>query len=109
MDGTIPKAYQERLHFELDVIKKVGFAGYFLVVWDFVRYGRENQIPVGPGRGSVGGSLAADHDRGAGAPRFGNRAKEKRDGEGDREMLGVVHAKVSRVGCVKRTHDTRRS
>src|ERR1051325_9077552 len=40
-------------------IKKMGYPGYFLIVWDFIRYARENGIPVGPGRGSAAGSLAA--------------------------------------------------
>ena len=50
---------QNRLDFELDVIKKMGFAGYFLITQDFVKYARENNIPVGPGRGSAAGSLVA--------------------------------------------------
>ncbi|OGW88944.1 MAG: DNA polymerase III subunit alpha [Omnitrophica bacterium RIFCSPLOWO2_01_FULL_50_24] len=57
--GTIPREYEERLRHELHVIRKMGFSGYFLVVWDFVRYARERQIPVGPGRGSAAGSLVA--------------------------------------------------
>ena len=48
-----------RLNFELNVIKKMGFAGYFLIVMDFVDYSKKNNIPVGPGRGSVAGSLVA--------------------------------------------------
>jgi DNA polymerase III subunit alpha len=48
-----------RLNRELDVIKKMGFAGYFLVVWDFISYARSRGIPVGPGRGSAAGSLVA--------------------------------------------------
>ncbi|MGE5598995.1 MAG: DNA polymerase III subunit alpha, partial [Bacteroidota bacterium] len=51
--------YEERLAYELSVIAKMGFASYFLIVWDYVKYARENGIPVGPGRGSVGGSLVA--------------------------------------------------
>lgn len=51
--------YQTRLSSEMAMIKQMGFAGYFLVVWDFVRYARENSIPVGPGRGSAAGSLVA--------------------------------------------------
>ncbi len=51
--------YQTRLTSELAMIKQMGFAGYFLVVWDFVRYAKEHQIPVGPGRGSSAGSLVA--------------------------------------------------
>jgi DNA polymerase-3 subunit alpha len=58
--GTTPSdALEERLHHELAVIEKMGFAGYFLVVWDFIRYAREKGIAVGPGRGSSAGSLVA--------------------------------------------------
>jgi DNA polymerase III subunit alpha len=52
-------AIEARLAHELSVIEKMGFAGYFLVVWDFIRYAREQGIAVGPGRGSSAGSLAA--------------------------------------------------
>ncbi len=52
-------ALKERLDYELDVINKMGFAGYFLIVWDFVRFAHENGILVGPGRGSAAGSLVA--------------------------------------------------
>ena len=48
-----------RLDYELNVIKKMGFAGYFLIVMDFVKYSKKKNIPVGPGRGSVAGSLVA--------------------------------------------------
>jgi len=41
------------------VIEKIGFAGYFLIVWDFIRFARERGIAVGPGRGSAAGSLVA--------------------------------------------------
>ncbi len=51
--------YEERLNIEIETIKKMGFPGYFLIVWDFIRYAREQGIPVGPGRGSAAGSLAA--------------------------------------------------
>ncbi len=51
--------YEERLEKEVGVIRKCGFAGYFLIVWDFIRFARENHIPVGPGRGSAAGSLVA--------------------------------------------------
>lgn len=51
--------YWSRLEFELGVIGSMGFQGYFLVVWDFIRYAREHAIPVGPGRGSAAGSLVA--------------------------------------------------
>ena len=50
---------KERLDYELDVINKMGFAGYFLIVWDFVRFAHKNGILVGPGRGSAAGSLVA--------------------------------------------------
>jgi len=51
--------YRERLNSELGVIRDMGFAGYFLIVWDFVRQARDTQVPVGPGRGSAAGSLVA--------------------------------------------------
>ncbi len=51
--------YRERLKFELDIINQMGFPGYFLVVMDFIRWGKANGIPVGPGRGSGAGSLVA--------------------------------------------------
>jgi DNA polymerase-3 subunit alpha len=51
--------YQARLDLEVDLIVKMGFIGYFLVVSDFIRWSKRNQIPVGPGRGSAAGSLVA--------------------------------------------------
>src|SRR6185503_13603338 len=51
--------YQTRLTSEIQMIKQMGFAGYFLIVWDFVRYAKDHSIPVGPGRGSAAGSLVA--------------------------------------------------
>jgi DNA polymerase-3 subunit alpha len=51
--------YEARLEKEIGVIKRVGFSGYFLIVWDFIRYAKERGIPVGPGRGSAAGSLVA--------------------------------------------------
>lgn len=51
--------YRERLRFEIEVIKRMGFPGYFMIVWDFIRFARENGIPVGPGRGSAAGSLVS--------------------------------------------------
>lgn len=51
--------YESRLLHEIEVIKRMGYAGYFLIVWDFVRYAKEHGIPVGPGRGSSAGSLVA--------------------------------------------------
>ena len=53
------QVYADRLTFELDVINKMGFAGYFLIVADFIRWAKQNGIPVGPGRGSGAGSLVA--------------------------------------------------
>ncbi|MCH7611963.1 MAG: DNA polymerase III subunit alpha [Candidatus Marinimicrobia bacterium] len=57
--GDITPELQERLNHELDVIKKMGFAGYFLITRDFVKYAKDNSIPVGPGRGSAAGSLVS--------------------------------------------------
>ena len=51
--------YEERLNIELDVIRSMGFPGYFLIVADFIRWARDNGVPVGPGRGSGAGSLVA--------------------------------------------------
>jgi DNA polymerase-3 subunit alpha len=51
--------YEARLDMEIEVIKKSNFAGYFLIVSDFIKYAKEHDIPVGPGRGSAAGSLAA--------------------------------------------------
>ncbi|QWR77825.1 DNA polymerase III subunit alpha [Candidatus Magnetomonas plexicatena] len=51
--------YVDRFETELKVIKKMGFASYFLIVWDFINYARTQGIPVGPGRGSAAGSLVA--------------------------------------------------
>ncbi len=51
--------YAARLDYEIAMIRKMGYTGYFLIVWDFIRYGREQGIPVGPGRGSAAGSLVA--------------------------------------------------
>ena len=50
---------QKRAEYELDTIINMKFTGYFLIVWDFIRYARENNIPVGPGRGSGAGSIVA--------------------------------------------------
>src|SRR5438477_9136042 len=51
--------YERRLSYEIDMIKQMKYPGYFLIVWDFIRYARERGIPVGPGRGSAAGSLVA--------------------------------------------------
>src|SRR2546426_700673 len=58
-DDALRKSYKERLEYELDVIKRMQFPGYFLVVADFINYAKKNGIPVGPGRGSSAGSLVA--------------------------------------------------
>jgi len=51
--------YQKRLKDEIEIIENMKFPGYFLIVWDFIRYAKQKGIPVGPGRGSAAGSLAA--------------------------------------------------
>ncbi|MBF0378522.1 MAG: DNA polymerase III subunit alpha [Desulfamplus sp.] len=53
------KLYRDRLDYEIGVILNMGFSGYFLIVADFIRYAKENNIPVGPGRGSAAGSMVA--------------------------------------------------
>ena len=55
----LPEAVQERLDYELGVITETGYAGYFLITWDFIDWARRNGIPVGPGRGSAAGSIIA--------------------------------------------------
>ncbi|MBA2778125.1 DNA polymerase III subunit alpha [Billgrantia kenyensis] len=57
--AEIDKRYRERLDFELDIIIKMGFPGYFLIVMDFIQWAKDNDVPVGPGRGSGAGSLVA--------------------------------------------------
>ena len=51
--------YHERLRYEIDTIKEMGFAAYFIIVADFIRFGKNNGVPVGPGRGSAAGSMVA--------------------------------------------------
>ncbi len=58
-DEGIRHKYESRLEEELEIIKSMGFAGYFLIVSDFVNYAKQKNIPVGPGRGSAAGSLVA--------------------------------------------------
>lgn len=65
-EAALPEKYdpvtpevQKRLDYELDVINKMGFPSYFLIVWDYVKFARDHQIPVGPGRGSAAGSVVA--------------------------------------------------
>ncbi|MDJ0560244.1 MAG: DNA polymerase III subunit alpha [Microcystis sp. M53599_WE4] len=55
----IEPVYKERLEYELKMLQKMGFSTYFLVVWDYIKYARDHDIPVGPGRGSAAGSLVA--------------------------------------------------
>ncbi len=62
IDAMIPGAdmtYRQRLDYELSVISKMGYVDYFLIVWDFINYSKENGIMVGPGRGSAAGSVVA--------------------------------------------------
>lgn len=54
-----PKEYYERLYYELDVINRMGYVDYYLIVYDFIRYAKSKGIPVGPGRGSGAGSITA--------------------------------------------------
>ena len=54
-----PREYRQRLEYEISVISKMGYVNYYLIVWDFIRYAKENGIPVGPGRGSGAASIAA--------------------------------------------------
>ncbi|MDD4808754.1 MAG: DNA polymerase III subunit alpha [Bacilli bacterium] len=56
---TVNRIYLDRLNYELEVINKMGFCNYFLVVWDLIKYAKSNHILVGPGRGSAAGSLVA--------------------------------------------------
>ncbi|EGO61820.1 DNA polymerase III subunit alpha [Acetonema longum] len=62
LHGRYPQAgaaVLERMEFELAVIEKMGYASYFLIVWDFINFARTHQIPVGPGRGSAAGSIVS--------------------------------------------------
>ena len=54
-----PESYIERLEYEIGVISRMGYVNYYLIVWDFIRYAKENGIPVGPGRGSGAASIVA--------------------------------------------------
>jgi DNA polymerase-3 subunit alpha len=58
-DDPAPAEAVERMEFELGVIEEMGFSSYFLIVWDFVRYAKENGVAVGPGRGSAAGSIVS--------------------------------------------------
>jgi DNA polymerase-3 subunit alpha len=57
--AEIEPTYKERLEYELKMMQQMGFSTYFLVVWDYIKYARDHNIPVGPGRGSAAGSLVA--------------------------------------------------
>jgi DNA polymerase III subunit alpha len=57
--AELDPTYKERLEYELKMLQKMGFSTYFLVVWDYIKFARDNNIPVGPGRGSAAGSLVA--------------------------------------------------
>ncbi len=59
VEASQHESYRRRLDYELDVIKRMGFSGYFLIVWDFISHAKGQGIPVGPGRGSGAGSLVA--------------------------------------------------
>ena len=59
LNSNVTEEYKTRLDYELDVINKMGFCDYFLVVWDYVKYAKFNNILVGPGRGSAAGSLVS--------------------------------------------------
>jgi DNA polymerase-3 subunit alpha len=59
LNNKVPSNYATRLMYELDIINKMGFSNYFLVVYDYVKYAKKNNILVGPGRGSVAGSLVS--------------------------------------------------
>jgi DNA polymerase III subunit alpha len=58
-EAVVREKYHKRLRLELGIIKKMGFAGYFLIVSDFIKHAKHNDVPVGPGRGSAAGSLVA--------------------------------------------------
>ena len=57
--GTITEEIRKRAEYELGIIFQMGFSGYFLIVWDFINWSKNNGVPIGPGRGSGAGSLVA--------------------------------------------------
>ncbi len=57
--GSVPEEVKKRIEYELQVITNMKFPGYFLIVWDFIKYARVKRIPVGPGRGSAAGSMVS--------------------------------------------------
>src|SRR5690606_25764916 len=56
---AVPPSIRERIDYELEVITKLGYSGYFLITADFIQWARDRGIPVGPGRGSAAGSIVA--------------------------------------------------
>ena len=58
-DGNVDQDLRDRLNYEIDVIANMGYIEYFLIVWDFINYSKQNNIMVGPGRGSAAGSIVA--------------------------------------------------
>ena len=57
--GEVTKELWDRMEYELRTINEMGFSDYFLIVWDFIKYARDNGIMVGPGRGSAAGSIVS--------------------------------------------------
>ncbi|MGI8935414.1 MAG: DNA polymerase III subunit alpha [Phormidesmis sp.] len=57
--AAVSEEYRDRMEYEIEMMHQMGFATYFLVVWDYIKFARDNDIPVGPGRGSAAGSLVA--------------------------------------------------
>jgi DNA polymerase-3 subunit alpha len=57
--NEVDQVYKDRLQYEITMLQQMGFSSYFLVVWDYIKFARDNSIPVGPGRGSAAGSLVA--------------------------------------------------
>ena len=62
-EASLPDDYAKRMAHELKIMEQMGFPTYFLVVWDYIRFAREQNIPVGPGRGSAAGSVSYTHLR----------------------------------------------
>ena len=91
-EGYDEGAYAERLAFELDVITRMNYQGYFLIVADFIKWAKTQNIPVGPGRGSGAGSLVAyaltitDLD-----PSWSGRSEERRVGKECRSRWSPYH------------------
>lgn len=59
LNNSVPEVYTKRLEYELNIINKMNFCNYFLIVWDYVKYAKKENILVGPGRGSAAGSLVS--------------------------------------------------